>query len=176
MSIVGWFCDWPTLYKIPMRKIIAIGLAGLLALGPMGLATAETAPERPNLFVRGLDVVVDALSLVGTPYKLGGLDRRIGLDCSGLVVAVYEKALGVMMPRTSKEQAQNSVTIADAELTPGDLVFFKTPRGAFTHVGIYIGEGQFVHAPRAGGRVRIESMDVAYWKTRYNGARRLLEM
>lgn len=119
------------------------------------------------------DLVTHALGLLGVPYKWGGNSETRGLDCSGLVRNVYEKTFGMVLPRRAEEQAAATETIERAELQPGDLVFFNTMKRAFSHVGIYIGDGKFVHAPRKGKSVKIDDMRSAYWQKRFNGARRV---
>ena len=121
------------------------------------------------------DVVVEALSLLGTPYRFGGSSPSVGFDCSGLVRHVFASALSRDLPRRAEEISGVGHPVSRAELQPGDLVFFDTLRRAFSHVAIYIGEGRFVHAPARNGRVRIEGLDDRYWATRFNGARRLIE-
>lgn len=118
------------------------------------------------------DLVVNAMGFLGVPYKRGGSTTN-GFDCSGFVRAMYENTLGLVLPHNAKAQAAATETIDKAELQPGDLVFFNTLRRAFSHVGIYIGEGKFIHSPRAGGEVRIEDMRDSYWVKRFNGARRV---
>ena len=120
-------------------------------------------------------LVTTAMGMVGVPYRRGGDSAQTGFDCSGLVRAVYEQTLGLVLPRRAAEQAKASATekIAKDELQPGDLVFFNTMRRAFSHVGIYIGEGKFIHAPRSGQTVRVEDMNQSYWVRRFNGATRL---
>jgi cell wall-associated NlpC family hydrolase len=86
---------------------------------------------------------------------------------------MYASTLGLVLPHNAKEQAAVTQTIDKDELQPGDLVFFNTLRRAFSHVGIYVGEGRFIHSPRAGGEVRIENMSDNYWRKRFNGARRV---
>ena len=108
----------------------------------------------------------------GTPYRLGGSTKK-GIDCSAFVQAVYLSAFAVSVPRTAREQYKFARIVSATELREGDLVFFNTT-GGVSHVGIYLGDRKFVHAPRAGSVVRIESMDIGYWRKRYNGARRLI--
>jgi cell wall-associated NlpC family hydrolase len=119
------------------------------------------------------DLVTQAMGLLGVPYKWGGTSETRGLDCSGLVRNVYEKTFGMVLPRRAEEQAAATETIERTELQPGDLVFFNTMRRAFSHVGIYVGDGKFIHAPRKGKRVKIDDMRSAYWQKRFNGARRV---
>ncbi|MFA5521279.1 MAG: C40 family peptidase [Castellaniella sp.] len=114
-----------------------------------------------------------ALTMLGTKYRFGGGAPSTGFDCSGLVGYAAEKSLGLKLPRQASEIARLGQSVKRAELQEGDLVFFNTRGRRFSHVGIYLGDRKFVHAPRTGAVVRIESMDVAYWKKRYNGARRL---
>ena len=118
------------------------------------------------------DLVVDAMGFLGVPYKRGGTGKN-GFDCSGFVRAMYENSLGLILPHNAKAQAAATEKIDTADLQPGDLVFYNTLRKTFSHVGIYIGEGKFIHSPRAGGEVRIENMSDRYWHQRFNGARRV---
>ncbi len=120
------------------------------------------------------NLVVHAMDSLGVPYRRGGNSAETGFDCSGFVRAMYQQAVGTLLPRRSEEQAAVTERIEKAELQPGDLVFFNTMRRAYSHVGIYLGEGKFIHAPRTGARVRVENMQVSYWQTRFNGARRVL--
>lgn len=118
-------------------------------------------------------LVISAMGFLGVPYRYGGNDAETGLDCSGLVRAVYEQSVGKILPRRAADQAAATETIDRSELKPGDLVFFNTMRRAFSHVGIYLGDGKFIHAPRTGSKVRVEDMRAAYWRARFNGARRV---
>ncbi|MGC9162615.1 MAG: C40 family peptidase [Thiomonas sp.] len=123
---------------------------------------------------RASDLVVNALSFLGVKYHYGGDSARSGFDCSGFVRYVYQETLGTVLPRSAAEQAREGEKISESQLRPGDLVFFNTLRRAFSHVGIYIGNGQFIHSPRPGQTVRIESLDAPYWAKRFDGARRIL--
>ena len=114
-----------------------------------------------------------ALNFLGIKYRFGGDTPKEGFDCSGLVAYVAEKSLGLKLPRRSAELAREGLTVDRDELKKGDLVFFNTRRSRNSHVGIYLGNHEFVHAPSTGSVVRIDSMDTTYWKKRYNGARRL---
>jgi cell wall-associated NlpC family hydrolase len=120
-------------------------------------------------------VLMRALSLVGTPYRYGGNTPQGGFDCSGLVNYVYRDMLDLKLPRSSRELAQvQGPRIAPERLAAADLVFFGN-RGNVSHVGIYVGEGRFVHAPSSGGTVRLDRLDGPYWRDHYSGARRLLQ-
>jgi cell wall-associated NlpC family hydrolase len=120
------------------------------------------------------DMVLTAMNFLGVPYRRGGNSAEQGFDCSGFTRYVFEHSLGLVLPRRADEQAKQAglAQVLRDELKPGDLVFFNTMRRAFSHVGIYVGEGKFIHAPRSGGEVRIEDMRQAYWSKRFNGARR----
>lgn len=119
------------------------------------------------------EVLASAMSLKGIKYKYGGSSPATGFDCSGFVNYVYNKAANLNLPRTAKGISRYGESVNKDDLSPGDLVFFNTARRAFSHVGIYIGDGNFIHAPSRGGSVRIESMQTSYWETRFNGAKRL---
>lgn len=107
------------------------------------------------------------------PYRLGGTNAETGFDCSGFVRAIYSQTMGKVLPRVSAEQANATQQIDRNDLKPGDLVFFNTMRRTFSHVGIYVGDGKFIHAPRTGASVRVESMQTSYWARRFDGARRV---
>jgi cell wall-associated NlpC family hydrolase len=123
---------------------------------------------------RASDLVLSAMDFLGVRYRRGGTSAEQGFDCSGFTRYVFEHSLGRVLPRRADQQAKEAglVDVKKDELRPGDLVFFNTMRRAFSHVGIYIGEGKFIHAPRPGGEVRIEDMGQSYWVKRFNGARR----
>jgi cell wall-associated NlpC family hydrolase len=120
------------------------------------------------------DMVLSAMNFLGVPYRRGGNSADNGFDCSGFTRHVFEMSLGLVLPRRADDQASapGLKKIKREELKPGDLVFFNTLKRTFSHVGIYIGEGKFIHAPRTGGEVRVEDMRYAYWSKRFTGARR----
>ena len=115
----------------------------------------------------------EAMRLVGTHYQWGGRTPETGFDCSGLVAHVFEQAWGMELPHNAHAQSKLGKRVRLRDLQPGDLVFYNTRNRAYSHVGIYLGEGRFVHAPRRGARVRIESIRTSYWRSRFDGARRL---
>lgn len=123
---------------------------------------------------RASEVVLNAMHFIGVHYRRGGESGAAGFDCSGFTRYVFEHTLGLVLPRRADEQARAAglVAVPRDQLQPGDLVFFNTLRRTFSHVGIYIGDNRFIHAPRPGGAVRTEDMNYAYWRQRYNGARR----
>ncbi len=119
------------------------------------------------------ELVVNAMGFLGVPYRRGGSSADTGFDCSGFVRAMYEQTVGLLLPRRANEQAAATRTIDKQELQPGDLVFFNTMRRAFSHVGIYVGDGKFIHSPKPGAEVRVEDMGGSYWQRRFDGARRV---
>jgi cell wall-associated NlpC family hydrolase len=119
------------------------------------------------------DLAFYAMSLAGTPYRYGGDSPRTGFDCSGFVRYVFRHSLGVRLPRTVEEMSQAGRPIARSQLRPGDLVFYDTLRSTYSHVGIYLGDNRFVHAPSRGKAVEVVNMASAYWQERYSGARRI---
>jgi cell wall-associated NlpC family hydrolase len=127
----------------------------------------QTATEKAS------ELVFTALGFMGVPYRRGGNTAETGFDCSGFVKAMYEQTVGLILPRRAEQQAASTQKIERSELQPGDLVFFNTMRRAFSHVGIYVGEGKFIHSPKPGAEVRVEDMGVSYWNRRFDGARRV---
>jgi cell wall-associated NlpC family hydrolase len=113
-----------------------------------------------------------AQSLLGSPYRYGGSSPSTGFDCSGFVGHVYQHSLGLTLPHSTQELAQQGDTISRDALQAGDLVFFNTRRRPYSHVGIYLGDDTFIHAPRSGSTVRIDGLVNRYWKKAYDGARR----
>lgn len=134
-------------------------------------APAQQAPASGESRMHGL--LRSALSLLGTPYRWGGTSPDRGFDCSGLVGYLYRSVLGIDLPRVSRDQARAGRAVARrADMAAGDLVFFGR-RGRVDHVGIYIGEGRFVHAPSRGKDVTVSSLDGGYWAARFLQARRV---
>lgn len=137
-----------------------------------GLMT-QIKQVRQNVGHRASELVVTAMGFLGVPYKWGGNTAEDGFDCSGFVRSMYQQSIGLLLPRRAEQQAAATQQIEQADMQPGDLVFFNTMRRAFSHVGIYVGDGKFIHAPRAGAHVRVESMEIGYWQRRFDGARRV---
>jgi cell wall-associated NlpC family hydrolase len=121
------------------------------------------------------DLVLSAMNFIGVRYRRGGTSVEEGFDCSGFTRHIFENSIGLVLPRRADEQANapGLLKISESDLKPGDLVFFNTLRHTFSHVGIYVGDGKFIHSPRAGGEVRVEDMRYSYWTKRFNGARRV---
>lgn len=137
-------------------------------------STAATASLMDGVRETASELIVSAMNFLGVRYRFGGTSEETGFDCSGFTRHVFENSLGLLLPRRSVEQAQwpGLLSIRQDELKPGDLVFFNTMRSAFSHVGIYIGEGKFIHAPRTGSTIRVDDMQQEYWLRRFDGARR----
>jgi cell wall-associated NlpC family hydrolase len=128
---------------------------------------------RQSVTDKAAGLVFNAMGFLGVPYKRGGNTAETGFDCSGFVRAMYEQSIGLILPRRAEQQAAATENIDKNELKPGDLVFFNTMRRAFSHVGIYIGDGKFIHSPKPGAQIRVESMSLSYWHGRFDGARRV---
>ena len=135
---------------------------------PAANVAFDLAPAEPAAWERA---ALHAASLAGTRYRFGGTSPADGFDCSGLVHFSYREAAGVVLPRDTRSLRTATQRIDRAQLRPGDLIFFRL-RGAHGHVGIYAGDGRFVHAPSAGKRVRLENLDAPYWQARYAESRR----
>jgi cell wall-associated NlpC family hydrolase len=123
---------------------------------------------------RSQELVFHALAFLGVKYRFGGSDPQTGWDCSGYVFHIFRNAIGVTLPRNSFAMSERGESIERGDLRPGDLVFFNTLRRAFSHVGIYLGENRFIHAPSSGKAVQISAMDAGYWAQRFNGGRRVI--
>jgi cell wall-associated NlpC family hydrolase len=141
--------------------------------GDISLYAGNPGPAAAPDAQRAGEVVLNAMTLAGLRYAYGSQSVTQGMDCSALVQHVFRESAQQELPRTTEQQSQVGELVLRHELLAGDLVFFNTSGQPFSHVGIYVGEGRFVHAPASGGRIRLESMDKAYWAARYNGARRV---
>ncbi|MFL6593754.1 MAG: C40 family peptidase [Luteimonas sp.] len=155
--------------QLPSHAMSFIGPASHL---PAMDAKAPAQPAASGGRIQSL--VQHALALLGTPYRWGGTGTD-GFDCSGLVGYVFRSALGIELPRVSREMANSGQLVADrASLSPGDLVFFGTHHGKrVDHVGIYVGDGRFLHAPRTGRDVTVSRLDSGYWSDKFMEARRV---
>ncbi|TAK80997.1 MAG: NlpC/P60 family protein [Betaproteobacteria bacterium] len=150
-----------------MRHKLLFPIVFFIAVGPAP-AVASKAREA------GDSPIFHAFLALGARYRIGGSSPETGFDCSGLVRYVFERAWGLLLPRNARAQASVGRPIRHRQdLQPGDLVFYDTRNRPYSHVGIYMGDGRFIHAPRPGKRVREEDMDSPYWRARFNGARRL---
>jgi len=175
-------------------QVCRTALAALLLLAAAGARAQASDPltqwiqsrgELPNAAAdvgtpatprnRLTEMAMTAMDFVGVPYRRGGNDAESGFDCSGFTRHLFQINLGLSLPRRSHEQAaaQGLADVPRTDLQPGDLVFFNTLRRAFSHVGIYVGDGRFIHSPKPGAAVRLESMTSSYWQRRFDGARRV---
>ena len=164
----------------PADEEPAVALTPATALvEPAAESPGATADAAPGLIARTRDslsqTLEGALDLIGIRYKRGGSSPERGFDCSGYVGHVFREGLGLYLPRSAREMSHTGEPVEKSDLKPGDLVFFNTMRRTFSHVGIYLGDNLFVHAPRTGGRIRIEDLGARYWTKRFNGARRVVE-
>lgn len=134
---------------------------------------AQTSSQTVNWSGAMQEILFSALRLTGVQYRYGGISPETGFDCSGFVKYVFGQAANLTLPHGARAISQLGQAIPLEQLKPGDLVFFNTLKSAFSHVGIYLGDGRFIHAPASGGSVSIASMENRYWASRFNGARRL---
>lgn len=142
--------------------------------GPGGASDAKSPSVAVAAWTGAQDLASYALGLIGVEYRFGGASPERGLDCSGLVQYVFEHVTGVELPRTAKAMSRLGRKIRLDDLEPGDLVFFNTHRYAYSHVGIYLGDQRFIHAPRKGGEVEVVALSRDYWQKHFDGARRLI--
>lgn len=138
--------------------------------------TQRVIQLRQSVSDQANSLVINAMGFLGVPYRKGGTNSSTGFDCSGFVRAMFEQSIGILLPHRARDQAQVTQLVSVDELKPGDLVFYNTMRSAFSHVGIYVGDGKFIHSPKTGESIRIEDMRQAYWARRFNGARRVTQL
>lgn len=137
------------------------------------LSSSRVAQFAQDTSVGTEDISIAAVGLVDVPYRYGGNTPKGGFDCSGLIVYVYNKAVGIKLPRTIQLMSTKGKSIEGQPPAPGDLVFFNTTGEKYSHAGIYVGQGRFVHAPSAGGTVRLDYITSPYWAAKFTEARRL---
>ena len=138
------------------------------------LALSSCASDKADVRAQNVGNLTSyASSLIGAPYKYGGNSPKTGFDCSGFVGHVYRHTLGISLPRSTGDISRVGKAVRSDDLLPGDLVFFDTLHRSFSHVGIYLGDDRFIHAPSNGGSVRVENMLDDHWRNNYNGARRI---
>jgi len=168
--------------KMHRNLLAAVVLLASLQAGPVSAQSSTESEPLPKSFASTVSsAVVDktetlinnAMQLIGVRYRWGGNTPQSGLDCSGFVRYVINDTFGFLLPRKSAQMSKVGLEIGKEELRPGDLVFFNTMRHAFSHVGIYVGDNKFIHAPSRGKSIRVDDMTKVYWEKRYNGARRV---
>ena len=171
--------DLPQAPTTARNLLIALALA---AAATLSVAAPDSDDHDPitrllaeKAWAGGETMVQTAMNFLGVPYRRGGSSETAGFDCSGFTRHIVEASIGTLLPRRADEQAKapGLTAVKRQDLKPGDLVFFNTLKRTFSHVGIYIGEGKFIHAPRPGGEVRVEDMGFKYWAKRFTGARRI---
>ena len=170
------FGNFPT-KKAAREKAEAVRAAGIIdayyLVSPEEYALARQKKRGGRSYLRN-EIVGTARKFIGIPYRWGGSSRREGFDCSGLTMVVYQLN-GLNLPRSSREQYRVGTPVRRSQLSRGDLVFFATSGGRrVSHVGIYVGEDKFIHAPRRGKKIRTERLTKRYFRTRYVGARTYL--
>ena len=165
---------------VSCRTLIGCGIFIYIFLSLSGCASfgsknnvAKVAQFKQDTSVGTEDISIAAVGLVGVPYRYGGNNPRGGFDCSGLISYVYSKSTNIKLPRTIQEMSTKGQSVENQAPAPGDLVFFNTTGEKYSHAGIYVGQGRFVHAPSAGGTVRLEYITTPYWAARFTEARRL---
>lgn len=158
------------------KLFIAAGSVWLLISHNPVFASDKELPavtERAEQDGLAQDIMLQALDLIGVRYRYGGKSPETGLDCSGFIRYVFQQSLNISLPHNAFAISKMGDEVQKEELKPGDLVFFNTLKRKFSHVGIYLGDNRFVHAPSSGGRIRIDVMGDRYWNQRFNGARRV---
>ncbi len=147
--------------------LVGCGHLGFWSSAPAELQSASSRPTDP----RAHDVVIFALGLIDTGYRFGGKNPEAGLDCSGMVSHVYQQAAGIPLTGSAADIARAGRPVSTKDLRAGDLVFFNTRNRPYSHVGIYIGDGRFIHAPNSNGKVRTENLTRSWFATRFEEAR-----
>jgi cell wall-associated NlpC family hydrolase len=143
---------------------------------PIGCATVPPEPpphDTGPMSAQRAEALLQTLLALGVDYRYGGKAPDSGFDCSGLVAHVFREAYGIELPHNARAQSEMGVRVSLSELRAGDLVFYNTLNRPFSHVGIYLGDGRFVHAPKTGAQVRVEPISGRYWMRRFDGARRI---
>ena len=130
-------------------------------------------PDTGPMSEERAEALLQTLLALGVDYRYGGGSPESGFDCSGLVAHVFREAYGIELPHNARAQSEFGVRVSLSELRAGDLVFYNTLNRPYSHVGIYLGDGRFVHAPKTGAQVRVESINGRYWMRRFDGARRI---
>jgi cell wall-associated NlpC family hydrolase len=151
--------------------VVCLAALVLAACGSLPFSPSARSERARAGSEKGRDVVLFAMGLVDVPYRFGGKNPEAGFDCSGMVSYVYREAIGLDVRGRAVDIARKGRPIDKSELRAGDLVFFNTLNAPFSHVGIYIGENRFIHAPSTNSRVRIDSMSASYYAKRFHAAR-----
>lgn len=154
----------------------------MLALGSIAHAAPERDDAPPARHEQKLaepgeemmgDLMLQAMSLMGIAYRFGGNNPNQGFDCSGFIRYIFQKSVGISLPRTASEQARAGRPVSRTDIQPGDVLFFNTRGFDYSHNALYLGNGKFIHAPRTGKNIEIANLSSSYWSSRFNGARRM---
>jgi cell wall-associated NlpC family hydrolase len=153
-------------------------MRAILLLSVLFLGACASTKDNVQMHDSDNSIIVKKLtsyaqSLIGAPYKFGGHSPNTGFDCSGFVDHVFRHMANIALPHNAQQISQHGMPVKPSQLREGDLVFYDTNDQAYSHVGIYLGNDRFIHAPSSGGSVRVEDMKLDYWKSHYNGARRI---
>lgn len=167
--------DLPQLDRVspPPADSLPVPEASVSPVPPSSYLVKAMPPTQETTLEKVSHLIASAMDLLGVQYKYGGRSPETGLDCSGFVRYVFGHAAGLALPHNAFAMSMMGRKIPLDELRPGDLVFFRTLRKAFSHVGIYVGNHRFIHSPSPGGAVEVVDMREKYWASRYDGARRL---
>jgi cell wall-associated NlpC family hydrolase len=166
------FAKADILYYIGSMKILL--LISVLLFAACASTEGNVQSHEANSPATARKLTSYARGLIGTPFKYGGYSPKAGFDCSGFVDYVFRHSAHVSLPHNAHKISRHGFPVRSTQLREGDLVFYDTNHSAYSHVGIYLGNGRFIHAPSSGGRVRMENMRKAYWKKHYSGARRIV--
>ena len=174
LHLFGYLDGWSEAFggRLRVHVLHARRLAAALVVAALLSGWTAASPAQPAAG-GATELALSSIALLGVPYRFGSDDPAVGLDCSGLVRFVVRSVLGVQLPRQAEAISRTGAEVDRTQLEPGDLVFFNTLGRPFSHVGVYLGADQFVHAPATRGQVRIEQISQPYWQRRFNGARRL---
>lgn len=173
-NVVGGWLFHELSVRAPVLRLILMSLV-LLAVACARTPSREAPGLSPVASRLAESITIQAIGLVGTPYRYGGNTPAGGFDCSGLIAYVYREGAGVTLPRSVSQMAQGPwPNVSRSRLVSGDLVFFAIEGRILSHAGIYVGEGRFVHAPSSGGTVRLDSLDAPYWSSRVRHGMRVL--
>lgn len=174
LATAGWLFAGVCAAAVPAPSSLPSPAPAMASYARLSLdaGKAEQMPELSQTAARDMLLTL-AYSLRDIRYRYGGHAPNTGFDCSGLVRYVFRNALGIVLPRQAHLQFSSGETVDRSHLEPGDLVFFRTQGRRITHVGIYLDDGRFIHAPRTGETIRVDRLNNPYWKQHYAGARRV---
>lgn len=168
-------CRFSTRTSVQILAVISLFLAACSGPAPRTASSSNTISQASADSALGTEVAMYALGLIDTDYRFGGKNPEAGLDCSGMVSYIYGQATGLKVLGSAADIAERGRPIPRQSLRPGDLVFFNTMNRSYSHVGIYLGNQRFIHAPSTNGKVRIDRLSDRYYAKRYEAARTFFE-